>query len=149
MKMSRTRTLIAIGFLTLGVGYSSAQQEQTISDEDISISLFEEMPYPALARAAHREGVVVVQVKLDDKGNVLSAMAISGSKMLIPDSLANIRKWRFHPTSSMAAVVIYDFRLIEGRCDAGRKGLFVLREPNVATVTTCVARWEPKNEPRQ
>lgn len=143
MKMSRIRTLVAIGFVALAMCHSSAQEEQTVSDEDISISFFEEMPYPALAHAAHREGAVVVQVKLDDKGNVVSAKAISGSKMLVRDSLANIRKWRFHPNSNKTAVVIYEFHLVEGRCDVGRKGLFVLKEPNVATVTTCVAEWQP------
>src|SRR6202035_1988469 len=100
MKTSLARILVAIGFLTLIVCYSSAQEEPTVNDEDISVSFVEEMPYPALAHAAHREGAVVVQVKLDDKGNVLSARAISGSKLLVPDSLANVRKWRFQPNSN-------------------------------------------------
>ena len=143
MKTSRIRTLTAIAFLTFALSYSSAQQEQTVSDEDVSVSFFEDMPYPALARAAHREGVVVVKISLDDKGSVESAKAVSGSKMLVPDSLVNIRKWRFRPNPSKTAVVIYDFHLLEGKCDAGRKGLFVLREPNIAEVTTCVAEWQP------
>jgi TonB family protein len=125
------------------VSRSSAQQEQAANDECISVSSFEEMHYPALARAAHRESMVVVQVKLDDDGKVVSARAISGSKMLISDTLSNVRKWRFHPNSNKTAVVIYDFHLVEGRCDLGRNGLFVFREPNVATITTCVAEWQP------
>jgi hypothetical protein len=64
--MSRTRTLIAIGLLVLTVSCSSAQQEQPVNDAGISVSSFEEMHYPALARAARRESMVVVQVKLDD-----------------------------------------------------------------------------------
>lgn len=85
----------------------------------------------------------MVQVKLDRDGNVVSARAVSGSKMLIPDAVANVRKWRFHPNSNETAVVIYEFHLVEGRCGMGRDGLFVLREPNVATVTTCEMQPQP------
>jgi outer membrane biosynthesis protein TonB len=143
MKMSQTRTLVAAGLLVFVVSYSSAQQEQAVNDEDISVSSFEEMLYPALARAAHRESTVVLQAKLDDDGKVVSARAISGSKMLIPDSLSNIRKWRFHPNSNKSVVVIYEFRLVEGRCGPERKTLFVFREPNITTVTTCGSDWQP------
>jgi len=73
MTMSATRILIALGLLVLMVSGSSAQQEQTVNDEDISVSSFEEMRYPALASAAGREGTVVVKVKLDDHGYVVSA----------------------------------------------------------------------------
>lgn len=141
--ISRRRTLIAIGLLVLTVSRSSGQQEQAANDEGISVSSFEEMHYPALARTAHRESMVVVQVKLDDNGKVVSASAISGSKMLIPDTLANVRKWRFHPISNKTAVIIYDFHFVEGKCSLGRNGSFVFRQPNVATITTCVAQWEP------
>jgi hypothetical protein len=127
--MSGKRTLIAIGFLVLAMGCSFAQQEETVNDEGISVSHFEEMPYSALAYAARRESMVVVQVKLDDDGKVVSARAISGSNMLIPDTLSNIRKWRFHPNSNKTAVVIYAFHLVEGKCDLGKTGLFVLRQP--------------------
>jgi TonB family protein len=141
--MSRTRTLIAIGLLVLTVSCSSAQQEQPVNDAGISVSSFEEMHYPALARAARRESMVVVQVKLDDDGKVVTARAISGSKMLIPDTLSNIRKWRFHPNSNKTAVVIYEFHLVEGKCDLGRNGLFVFKEPNVATITACEMQPQP------
>jgi TonB family protein len=118
--ISRRRTLIAIGLLALTVSCSSAQQESAVNDEGLSVSSFEEMHYPALARAAHRESMVVVEVKLDDNGKVVSARAISGSKMLIPDTLANVYKWRFHPNSNKTAVVIYDFHLVEGKCNLER-----------------------------
>jgi TonB family protein len=143
MTISRTAVLIAIGFLVLSVGYSPAQQEQTVNDEDIAVSSFEEMPYPALAHAARREGIVVVEAKLDDGGYVVSAKAISGSKMLTSDTLSNVRKWRFRPNPKKAAVVIYEFHLVEGRCGAGNNALFVLREPNVATITTCEMQPQP------
>jgi TonB family protein len=143
MMISRTTALIAIALLVFSVNSLPAQQEQTVNDEDIAVSSFEEMIYPALAHAARREGTVVVQVKLDNSGYVVSARAISGSKMLIPDTLSNVRKWRFHPNSKKTAVVIYEFHLVEGKCNAGKNGLFVLRGPNVATVTTCEMEPQP------
>lgn len=138
-----TRVLVAIGMLVLAVSYLPAQQRQTVNDEELSVSSFEEMVYPALARAAGRQGAVVVEVRLDDGGYVVSAKAISGSKMLIPDTLSNVRRWRFHPNPEKTAVVIYEFHLVEGRCNAGRNGLFVLREPNIAIVTTCFMQPQP------
>lgn len=140
---SRSRALIVIGLFVLSISYSPAQQERTVNDEEISVSSFEEMLYPALARAAGREGAVVVEVKLDDSGNVVSATAISGARMLVSDTLANVRRWRFHPNSKKTAVVIYEFHLVEARCSAGRNGLFLLKAPNVATVTTCLMQPEP------
>jgi hypothetical protein len=63
--------------------------------------------------------------------------------MLISDTLSNVRKWRFHPNSKKTAAVIYEFHLLEGKCNAGRTGLFVLRRPNLATVTTCFMQPQP------
>jgi TonB family protein len=143
MTISRTTALMAIGLLALSVSYALAQQEQIVNDEDISVSSFEEMFYPALAHAAGREGAVVVEVKLDNSGYVVSARAISGYRMLIPDTLSNVRKWRFHPNSQKTAVVIYEFHLVEGKCNSGRNGLFVLKEPNVAIITTCEMQPQP------
>ena len=137
MTIARSRILIALGSLALAVGCPSAQQSQPVDDETISVSSFEEMHYPALARAARRESTVVVEVKLDGDGSVVSARAISGSKMLIPDTLSDVRKWRFHPNSSKTAVIIYEFHLVGGQCDLGRSGLFVFNKPNVATITAC------------
>ena len=141
--MSRTNTLTAIGLLVLTTGHACGQQEQTVNDEDIIVSSSEAMQYPALAHAARREGVVVLQVKMDDDGKVVSARAISGSKMLIPDTLANVVKWRFRPNSNKTAVVIYEFHLVEGKCDLGRHGQFAFRGANVATVTACEMQWQP------
>jgi TonB family protein len=116
-----------------------AQQEQTIYDEEISVSDFASMLYPPLARAGHKEGVVVVRAKLDAKGYATSVTAISGSAMLVPDVISNARKWRFKPNSKSAAVLVYQFRIVDGTCDpANANGsLFVLKQPNIVTITMC------------
>src|SRR6266496_2066056 len=95
----------------IACSYLFAQQDtkgETIDDEDMGVVSFEEMNYPTIARAARREGVVVVRVKLDEKGKVLAAFAISGSKMLVPESISNVEKWRFRPNPARSAVVLYE-----------------------------------------
>jgi TonB family protein len=54
--------------------------------------------YPAEAKAAGAEGVVVVQVVIDEQGNVTDARAISGPKMLHEVSLTAARQAKFTPT---------------------------------------------------
>jgi hypothetical protein len=119
------------------------QPAETINNEDITVVSFEEMNYPPLARTARREGIVALRVQFDDKGKVVSAMALSGPKMLISDSISNVEKWIFRPNAGKAAVILYDFRLIDGRCNPGRNRLFVFREPNIAEISTCVDVWQP------
>ena len=68
-------------------------------DDNMSRVTFADMGYPAVAMAARLQGVVVVAVTLDDEGRVTSASAISGLKALIPDSLANAKKWTFKPSA--------------------------------------------------
>jgi protein TonB len=54
--------------------------------------------YPAAARAAQVSGTVVVQVKIDECGNVVSAEAISGDPLLRQAAVDSAMKWRFPPT---------------------------------------------------
>lgn len=54
--------------------------------------------YPAIARAAHASGTVVVQVLIDENGNVVEANAVSGHPLLRAVSVAAARAARFSPT---------------------------------------------------
>jgi TonB family protein len=54
--------------------------------------------YPPIARAAHSSGSVVVQVKVDECGNVVSAKAISGPPLLQRAAVEAAYAWRFTPT---------------------------------------------------
>lgn len=144
MKTPKRLILTALSLLVVIVHpYLVAQQDQTIYDKDITVVSFEEMRYPPLARQAHIQGTVVVKVKLDDAGKVTSATAIVGARLLISDCLANARKWRFHPTPGNGAIIIYEFRLADGTCNAEQNHLFVFRRPNVASVTGCEEVWQP------
>lgn len=71
--------------------------------------------YPAAARAANISGTVVVQVQVDESGNVIRAQAMSGDKLLRPGAEESARNAKFPPTVSAGmpvkvnGILIYNF----------------------------------------
>jgi periplasmic protein TonB len=71
--------------------------------------------YPAIARTAHASGTVVVQVTIDENGNVISAHAVSGHPLLTAVAVAAARGARFSPTKlsgqpvKVTGVITYNF----------------------------------------
>ncbi|CAN5655501.1 hypothetical protein BH20ACI3_BH20ACI3_14700 [soil metagenome] len=61
--------------------------------------------YPADASAARASGTVVVQVTVDEYGNVIAARALSGHQMLQQASVSAARQARFAPTFLMGEAV--------------------------------------------
>ncbi|HSB08371.1 MAG TPA: TonB family protein [Blastocatellia bacterium] len=57
-----------------------------------------EPAYPPLAKAARLSGSVVVEVTVDEEGNVISARAISGHPLLKDPAVGAARGWKFEPT---------------------------------------------------
>ena len=57
-----------------------------------------EPAYPPLAKAAGVSGAVVVEVTVDEQGDVISARVISGHPLLKDSALAAARGWKFTPT---------------------------------------------------
>lgn len=123
--------------LFLTAGLACAGKEPTVNDKDIQVTHFEEMQYPPLARQMNAQGAVVIRAKLDEKGAVVSATAVSGHEWLMAACLSNIKKWQFHPNAARAVVLVYEFRFLEGVCVSGVNGQFVLFAPNIVTVTAC------------
>lgn len=72
-------------------------------------------PYPAAARAVRASGAVNVQVKIDERGNVVSASAVSGHPLLQQAAVAAARQAKFAPTLlsgqavSVTGVIVYNF----------------------------------------
>jgi periplasmic protein TonB len=54
--------------------------------------------YPPIARAAHVEGVVIIDAVIDEHGDVVSARALSGPGLLIPAALNAVMRWKYEPT---------------------------------------------------
>ena len=71
--------------------------------------------YPPIARAAHAAGTVVVQVLIDENGNVISAHAVSGHPLLQAVAVGAARQARFSPTKlsgqpvKVTGVIQYNF----------------------------------------
>jgi periplasmic protein TonB len=71
--------------------------------------------YPPIARQAHASGTVVVQVTIDENGNVISASAVSGHPLLRAVAVQAARGARFSPTKlsgqpvKVTGVITYNF----------------------------------------
>ena len=73
--------------------------------------------YPQIARNIRVQGTVIVQVLIDEKGNVITAKATSGHPLLIPEAQKAALRARFSPTLlgdnpvKVQGVITYNFLL--------------------------------------
>ncbi len=73
--------------------------------------------YPAIARQARASGNVVVQVTIDEDGNVISAQAVAGHPLLQAAAVTAARQAKFAPTKlsgqpvKVQGVVVYTFTI--------------------------------------
>jgi protein TonB len=71
--------------------------------------------YPAIAKAAHASGTVVVDVTIDEDGNVVAATAVSGHPLLQSAAVAAAQNAKFSPTKlsgqpvKVRGVLTYNF----------------------------------------
>jgi len=74
-------------------------------------------PYPPIARTAGVQGVVSVQVVIDESGRVISAKAVSGNPLLVPAAQQAAMRAKFSPTMlgesavKVSGVITYNFTL--------------------------------------
>ncbi len=138
MKNLTHRSIFLLGSLmTVLMASGASAQSEPVNDADIKVVHYESLRYPHLAWQTRSEGLVVIRAKLDKEGNVVDAAAISGNPILIPDSLENIRKWRFQPNKQGAVVLIYNFRVLLADCAETNQQFFTLQYPNFVTVSAC------------
>ncbi len=71
--------------------------------------------YPALARPIRLQGTVIVQVLIDETGKVISAKAVSGHPIFIPEAQKAAMQARFQPTTlsgqpvKVSGMITYNF----------------------------------------
>jgi protein TonB len=53
--------------------------------------------YPTLARQAHVQGLVVLDVDISKGGSIESLRTISGHPMLVPAAIEAVKQWRYKP----------------------------------------------------
>ena len=135
--MISTKTVIAFFLLAMcPATFGQAGRAPAVEDRDTAVVTFEDVEYLRPALNAHIQGTVVVQVRFDDRGKVLNADAISGPWELIQTSLDNVKKWTFKPNNSKTAVIVYNYKILDGRCNRN-SSLFILEGKNVATILAC------------
>jgi len=54
--------------------------------------------YPAIAREAHAQGLVIIEATIDERGNVVRAQILKSIPLLDEAALAAVRQWKFTPT---------------------------------------------------
>ena len=91
--------------------------EQAV-DGDVETGRVLELPkprYPAIARAAHASGQVLVRLIIDVDGTVIAAAAVSGHPLFYGVSVAAAKDARFTPTKvngkpvKVTGVITYNF----------------------------------------
>jgi len=76
-------------------------------------------PYPVVAKAAHAEGTVIVEVLVSTSGDVICARSLSGHPLFRAASIAAVRKWKFEPvevggqSAKVVGTVAINFKLTE------------------------------------
>ena len=65
-------------------------------EHKITVQKFEPPVYPPIAKQAHIEGTVKLQLQVSAQGDVTDAKVLSGHPMLVRFALENVKKWRFH-----------------------------------------------------
>lgn len=108
-------------------------EDPVILNENIRPVYFETASYPLAARLQRVQGTVVIRAALTEDGRVISASALSGAKPLLPECIANVKKWRFRPNTEKAVIVVYRFK-IEGLCNLPCTSHFRFEPPNLAIV---------------
>ncbi len=109
-------------FLVLGFGLSIASAQTQKPIKRISVGVLNSralsLPtpaYPAAARAVGASGAVNVQVTVDEKGDVLSATAVSGHPLLRQAAESAARQAKLSPTIlsdkavKVTGVIVYNY----------------------------------------
>lgn len=107
--------------------------DTAVLNEEIEVIHSERMVYPLSARVHAVQGAVIVKVALQGDGSVRTALAVSGPKLLLDESVANARKWMFGRTRHQTAFIIYLFQ-IKGVCELPCPSNFEFYPPNVVVV---------------
>jgi protein TonB len=53
--------------------------------------------YPAIARSARIQGIVVVQAIISKQGTIENLKVLAGHAMLVPAAIDAVRQWRYRP----------------------------------------------------
>jgi protein TonB len=75
--------------------------------------------YPITARAARKEGLVIIEATIDEQGNVTQTQLLRSIPLLDEAALVAVRQWKFSPTLlngtpvSIVMTVTVNFKLTQ------------------------------------
>lgn len=77
----------------------NAQEVVRVDARSLMAHVTSQVPlaYPAIAKAAHIEGTVVLEIKVGERGEVVSTRPVSGPPMLIQAAVDSVKQWKFRP----------------------------------------------------
>lgn len=128
--------LIRVFLLFTAVGsVGSSAEAPPVLNETMRVLHVERMIYPLVGKIGHIEGAVVLRATIDSEGRVSEAEALSGPKVLLKESVENLKKWTFVGPRSSTAIAVYWFRF-QGLCELPCPSGFEFYPPNLVVVTT-------------
>ena len=109
--------IIIIG-LTVVSSFANAPYDEPQPNKEPSVVRAVAAAYPTVALVARVSGSVIVELKINAKGDVTSADAISGHKLLRKTAEVAARRWVFAPANKMdkarKARLTFEFILMPG-----------------------------------
>jgi protein TonB len=54
--------------------------------------------YPSLALRAHVEGTVILEINVDEEGNVGDVRVLQGNPLLVDETVRAVKQWKYSPT---------------------------------------------------
>jgi TonB family protein len=108
--------------LVLALSFSTAASVAQQLTESLPVVTAASVPlYPPLARQAHIEGEVRLEISTDGD-RISNVDIVSGQRMLAEATKENVNTWRFRPHTRTRFVVTFRYRLLpvpeESRCSA-------------------------------
>ena len=105
--------------------------------------------YPLIARTAHVQGVVKLEIVIDEEGHVTSEQLISGHPMLIQAAQAAVQQWVYRPTllNGNAVPVITQAEVQFSLFDGGGNADAAVRTPVDGTVSPAAQKPPPPPPP--
>ena len=93
--------------------FAACLQAQSIEPEDFPVRLISRTPieYPGAAKQAKVEGVVIVDLIVDEMGQVMKTEVVRGDLRLVKAVQKAVKLWRFEPELKNGRPVISRYTL--------------------------------------
>ncbi len=137
---------IALVLLFTAVICSAADQQPT---QDLPVVIDAKVPsYPNIARLAHFEGVVRLQVSTDGE-KVSKVELLEGHIVLAGAAMENVKTWRFRWHTRATFETVFRYRLLpESVCEADNPTVLLRLPLEVEVTTKGMTTCDPSSEIR-